>query len=445
MNKREFYLSAMRAQTFLITAWNISCFSITAEGSEDWKANPYPYRLVQMGNGHYYVNPEDTTELLKIEDSVAGKPLFARNEAVPLEPGDLPNVTSAILTTYGNILANALMVFYPFGNKIPFITGRFSAKTVEEIITPRLKERPSEQSIEPDPDLEHPDPSKHPIYIDEYLKFCDGAFSLVAYTQLFTPANTRKTMTAPPGIVEARNKLIEQYKGRLHDRAVVAEIGAKLREIDAAYLKGDRGEDFLTSKKSREIVRPRLFLMYGAETGIEEKVEVDLIERSLSEGWDVNKFPSMNNAQRAGSFNRGKQTELGGEAVKDLFRATGNLKISSEDCGSKVGLPSFFTEKQGSSIIGFTAINDDGSNTKITADNVGNYLGKQIRLRSPMTCKNPVTDYCSTCLGERLANNPTSLSMAVADYGSAFLAIYMSAAHSKGIQVAKLDIKRQMM
>lgn len=444
MNKKQFYLQALMAETYLTTAWNISCFSISGEGSEAWKANPYPYRLVQLGNGHHFVNPEDTTQLIKIEDSVPGLPLFHRREAVMLEAGELPNVKENILTTYGNLFANMLMTTRPFKDKIPFITGRFSAKKVEELFTKRLAERPADWTQE-EHDKQYPDPTKAPIYIDEYLKFCDGTFSLVAYTQLFTPANTRKTMTSPPGIVEARAKLIAQYKGRLHDRAVVAEIGEKLREIDAAYLKGDRGEDFLISKKSREIVRPRKFLMYGAEQGIEENVEVDLIERSLAEGWDIDKFPSLNNALRAGSFNRGKQTELGGAATKDLFRATSNLKISSEDCGSTFGLPAFYSVGEAEKILGFSAIEQDGTPTKITEENVGNYLGKAIRLRTAMTCKNPVSDYCAVCLGERLANNPTSLSMAIADYGSTFMGIFMSAAHSKGIQVARLDIKRQLM
>lgn len=442
MNKREFYLAAINAEAFLTTAWNISCFSIIAEGAEDWKKNPYPYRIVQMGNGYYFVNPSDTTELVKIEDAPAGKPLLQRLEGVTVAAGELPNVNKDIFTTYSNILANALMVIRPFKNKVEFITGRFSAKKIEALLEKRLVERP--ENWDGSPEEIAGDPLQAPIYIDEYLKYCDGAFSLVAYTQLFTPANTRKTMTPPPGIVEARNALVEQYKGRLHDRAVVAEISTKLRELDAAYLKGDRGEDFLISKKSREIVRPRKYLMYGAETGIEEKVDVDLIERSLTEGWDVNKFPSMNNALRAGSFNRGKQTELGGAAVKDLFRASGNLKISSEDCGSTIGLPSIIEESEKARFVGFTVVDEDGASIKLTDENVGSYLGKRIRVRSPMTCKNPVTDYCSVCLGDRLANNPTSLSMAVADYGSAFLAIYMSAAHSKGIQVARLDIKRQM-
>lgn len=446
MNKREFYLKALAADTYLITAWNIACFSITAEGSEEWKKKPYPYRLVQLPNAHYFVNPDNTEELVLLDDSKAGQPLFARNELIHLEPSELPNVYSALDTTYGNVLANQILLVRPFDRKIPFMAGRISTKKIETIVEQRLQERPATNELAESEAIVVSDPLKAPIYVDEYLKFCDGAFSLVAYTQLFTPADTRKTMTQPPGLIEYRNKLLEENKGRLHDRAVVADIAKKLQAYDAEYLKGDRGgEDFLTSSKSREIVRPRLFLMFGAEAGIEEKVDVELIDRSLTEGWDVSKFPAMNDGSRAGSFNRGKQTELGGEAVKDLFRASGNLKISSPDCGSTVGLPSFFRESDADRMLGFSVIEDNGTVTKITRENVGSYVNREIRMRSPMTCKNDHTDYCGVCLGDRLTNNPTGLSMAVADYGSAFLDIYMKAAHAKAIQVAKLNIKDQLM
>lgn len=457
MKKQEFYLKALAADTYLITAWNIACYGIVAEGADEWKKKPYPYRLVQMPNGHYYVNPENTTELLKIEDSVPGKPLFVRNELIVLNPGDLLNVSETVETTYGNTFVNQLLLVRPFGKKIPFMKGRISPKKIEKIIELRLAERPAnwagngEQQLTESPEvfvgskeIDEANPLKAPIYVDEYLMFANGAFSLVAYTQLFTPADTRKTITGPPGAIELRNMLIEQNKDHLHDRAVVASIANKLIELDTAYLKGDRGLDFLTSDKLRKIVRPRLHLMYGAETGIEEKVDVDLIPKSLGEGWDVSKFPELNNALRAGSYNRGKQTEMGGEAVKDLFRASGNLKISSPDCGSTVGLPSFIKKEDGDRIVGFTVI-ENGGLTKITHDNVENYVDRLISLRSAQTCKNTHTDYCSICVGDRLANNPTSMSMAVGDYGAAFLDIYMSAAHSKGIQVQRLSIKDQLM
>ena len=141
MKKREFYLKALANGAYLTTAWNIACYSIVAENSDAWKSNPYPYRLVQLPNAHYFVNPDDTSELLMIEDSVGGKPLFVRNEVVQLEPGDLANVNQPITTLYGNILANQVMLVRPFGNKIPFLLGRISTKKIEKIIEQRLMEQ----------------------------------------------------------------------------------------------------------------------------------------------------------------------------------------------------------------------------------------------------------------------------------------------------------------
>lgn len=445
MNKREFFLKAMAANCYQNTAWNITAFSVVSEDPNAWMQKPLPYRLVQMPNGFFFVDPENMGRLQRIDDGVPGQPLFRALEPLFLDPGDLPNVYEATATTYGNALANMITLVYGFGGKIPFVTGRMNIGKIEGIIEKRLTEDPEGHNEDVPEHMGETVPTgKEPLYVSEYLRYCNGTFSTVAYTQLFTPAVTEKTMTAPPGVTELRNKLVKQFQGRLHDRAVVAHIVAELQKLDAEYLKGDRGEGFLISDKSRKIVRSRLFLSYGAENGIEEKVDVDYIQPALVEGWDLEAFPAMNNALRAGSYNRGKQTELGGESVKDILRATGNIKIAAQDCGTTLGIPEIIVKGDEHNLIGFTVIEDDGTNTKITEDNVGSYMGRVIKKRSSMTCKMEKTDLCATCLGDRLGNSPTGLSMAAADYGSTFLAIYMSAAHSKGIQVAKLDWKRQL-
>lgn len=454
MNKREFFLRACEAGAYKKTSWNTSIFSMVFEGPDDWKSDPFPYRLVQLPHGHHYVDPDNTDQLIRIEDTPVGKPLFRALEAIGLEPNDIPNVRKPIVTTYGNCLANYLMLVYAFGDKIPFQTGRISIKKIEAIIEQRLVDSNTPEnvdtssgfvSVDGDTTLATiaRDPDNEPIYIDEYLRYCNGAFSTVAYTQVFTPAATKKTMTAPPGIIELRDKLVAENKDRLHDRAVVAGIVAKLQEADAEYLKGDRGLGFLVSDKSRKIVRSKMFLAYGAETGIEEKIDVDFVQRSLTEGWDIDKFASMNNSLRAGSYNRGKQTELGGEAVKDILRATSNMRISGEDCGSTIGVGDQYIAKNIDRLIGFTVIDGDAQ-TKVTRANAGEYIGKRIVRRTPLTCKMEKTDFCSVCLGDRLSNSPTGLSMAIADLGSAFLGIFMSAAHSKGIKATRLNIFPQL-
>jgi hypothetical protein len=49
-----------------------------------------------------------------------------------------------------------------------------------------------------------------------------------------------------------------------------------------AYLKGDEVKPVI-SNKSKNIVRKKMFLMLGAEMGLEEKVGVNLITNSLAE------------------------------------------------------------------------------------------------------------------------------------------------------------------
>lgn len=445
MNKREFYLEALRAGTYKKTAWNISCFALTQEAPNAWQEDPYPYRLVQKPNGFYFVSP-DNGELVFLEDSIPGEPLFLALEPVELGVGDTDNVYTPVETTYGNLLANYIDIIYGLGGKVPFITGRFNSDDIEKIITPRLSDEWEDRlgvvikagvnTVE--------EAMASPVYLSELKNFCDAAFSVVAYTQVFTPADSEKTLTGPPGLIEFRQSLIDKYKDKLHQRETVGQIAKELVAFDAEYLKGDVAEGFLISKKSRNIVRMKMHLMYGAETGIEEKVDVTLIQKSLAEGWDINQFPELNNALRAGAFNRGKQTESGGEAFKDLIRAAANFKINVQDCGSKYGMG--ITTGRKDWLIGFSAIIEGGKSVRIDNNNVGEYLNKYVRLRSPAFCKGDgtTTSLCVTCCGDRLSKNPTGVAVAVADYGSAFLAIFLGAAHSKGISLKKLDIRRLM-
>ena len=443
MKKLELFILAMAAEEYRRSAWVISAFSMIAEDRDAWKKEPYPYRISQQPDGHYFVDPTQNNQLTLIEDAPASLPPFHIKEAIVLNAGDLPNVTSTVTTNYGTALVNAIVLCYPFKNKIPYIAEKFNPAMLEKIITKRFQDTPEDPALRDD---------KH-IYVDEYLKFTDAMFSLEAYTQLCVPAYTEKSLSQCPGIYALRDQLIEKYKDRLHDPATIAVIDAALIAFYKEWLKGDESEGFLIEKKSIDIVRKRLLMMHGAETGLEDNVDVVLIKNSLSEGWDISAFPAMNNSLRAGSFNRGQQTELGGVAVKELLRAASNLRVTDNDCGSTMGVDIVTGPSDQDKLIGFTAIEKVStktaqfvgdsqisfSNTKITEDNVGTYLGKKVTLRSPMFCQLEKTDYCRTCVGDKLASSPTGLPTVVSAYGSAFLATFMSAAHSKALSLAKMN------
>lgn len=428
MKKIDFFLQAMKAGEYRRTAWVISAFSLIAEGPEDWKKDPYPFRIVQTPAGHFYVHPE-TKELVALEGTEGGQPPFTMRAKVALKPGHVENLFEEVITTYGNILFNYIAVIWPFGKKIPFQTGSVTAGKMEGLIVHRLRDNPKDPADRKDEE----------IYVDEYLKFCDAMFGLSAYTQLCVPACTPKTITAPPGVKELRERLLEENKDRLHDPAVIAAIDAQLVKYLKDWMKGDPGMGFLIKDKSFSNVRRKLYLMGGAQTGMDDgNPEVALVKTSLSEGWDPEMFAAMNTESRAGSFSRGALTELGGEATKWLFRASSNMTVTIDDCGSTTGVEITAVKGEESKLIGFSAILDDKS-VMITREDVGNYLGKRLFLRSPMYCKAPKTDFCKVCVGEKLATNPTGLSTAIAEYGSVFLTTSMKSMHNSSLVLKKMD------
>lgn len=438
MNKAEFFLAAMHAEEFRRRAWVISAFSLIQEGHDAWKKDPYAYRIVQTPSGHFFVDPDNGNQLTMIADAKAGEPIFHVKEHVSLQLGDVVNLQTALTSTYGRLLFNYTALIYPFGGKIPYVNQQITPSQLEAIILPRLKDDLKEGEV---PEIQARSLSGRDIYVSEYLAFCDAMFSLAGLTQLCVPAATRKSMVPAPGIKELRIKLIAENKDRLHDPAVIAKIDAELVAYDRAYLKDDASMGFLIGKKSFDIVRKKQFGMHGAETGLSEGVEVELIERSLSEGWDISKFPAMNNSLRAGSYNRGAQTMLGGESVKWLLRASSNITAKADDCGSRMGNVVKIDGKNLDFLIGFHVVTDTGSIEVPDEEAAKQYVGKTVMVRSPMYCQLEKTDYCKCCVGARLGANPTALSSAVSEYGSAFLSIYMAAAHGKALQLAHMDFK----
>ncbi len=427
MNKKELFIKAMKDGLYKKLEWVVSAFSISKETDSE-----FAYKIKTNTTGHYYLDPNNLKEYIKIEDGIENVPLFNAKETLDITPDDIINLSEPITTTYGNLLANYILLVYPFGKKIPYINKKINLSKIEDVILPKFKSNPA-------PGVEREEDS---IYVDEYLALGNAVIYSCSFAQLFTWGLTEKIIIPPEWVKEEKAKLIEKYKDRLNEAAVVAIIDAELIKKYKEYIKGDPGANFLISSKSTDTVAKKKYLMVGGELGLsEDTVNVTLVQNSLAEGWDINAFPEMINTLRAGSYNRGAQTVLGGVAVKGLLRASANLNVTEDDCGSRLGMVADIDSNNLSRFVGLSIILKDDTKILQTEEDVGQYLGKRIMVRSPMYCKLDKTDYCKICLGQRLANNPEGLSIAVSEYGSTFLSIFMKGAHSKSLQLAKMNWK----
>jgi hypothetical protein len=435
MNRREFFLKAMNAGEYKRKAWVISAFSLVKEIPDAWKKDPYMYRIVQTPAGYFFIDPEKGGSLSMLDDALPGVPPFSFKDHLDVKAKEIPNVFEDITTTYGNVLFNYTCLVFPFRDKVKFVLGRVSAAKLEQQVLDRVVD------LKPGQERSKENGLDGTLYVDEYVKFCEAMFHMAGYTQLCVPALSKKAMVAPPGLVELRTRLLNENKDRLHDPAVIASILKELVEFDKAYLKDDSSYGFLapSANKSFGVVRSKLFLMHGAETGFGDGSTMDLVQNSLSEGWNVDKFPAMMDSLRSGSYNRGAETQLGGEAVKWLLRASSNMAVVKEDCGTHLGLPLFVDKKNVKKLAGFSVITKEGV-VKVPDDEAaGQYLGKFVVLRSPMFCKLDKTDYCAVCVGDRLSINPTALSAAVAEYGTTFMLISMKKMHGTVLATHRMN------
>lgn len=426
MNAKEYYLKAMQKGLFKNRDWVFSCFCLQKQSQDKIKLQPY--QIVQMPNGHYYYNENLKLEL--IEGTSGDRPLMHAKDVFELNVGDLINVKKRIVTTAGNILFNCCSIISAFGSKIEFITGKVSVSSIEEMLAPLIKSIP-EDGIR----------DEKSIYVDEYLRFCDSFNYLTEFNLIFTQALTEKAITQAPGTIELRNKLVEENKDHLDDPLVVAKIEKALLEYDTQYLKGDKSKDFLISKKSRDVARRKLFLDYGSDVGLTDSFKADMIQKSLSEGWQIEKMPTMINALRAGSYNRGAETQLGGEAVKWLYRASSNINILDTDCQSSIGITELIDKNNVKTLVGKRVINGTQTTLIETKDQADSYLGKVITRRTPLYCKLPSTDWCRYCLGETLGTNKDGAAVAVSSLGSAILNLSLKAFHSSGISTHSTQLK----
>lgn len=434
MDKASLFLAAMNAGLFKQKVWVIQAFSLTRESPEAYLEDPYPYRIVALPNGYHYVSPDHSRQLIKIDDAVVGTPLFRFNEVIHVPDNVVPTVLEPIETMYGIVLVNYIMVLDPLHNKIPFQQGVITARNIEKLILSRLVD--DAIALE----SKETDPFKQPISVSERVAQADATFYLTGFAQIATPSATEKTMTAAPGILELRAKLLAENRDNLGDPAVIAKISAQLQAYDREYLKGDRGNDFLAIDpgKSFGIIRAKRFGMIGGQKGLADN-DFDIVQNSLDEGWDLNSFVAMNNTSRSGSYDRGADTQLGGESVKWLLRASSNINILiNTDCGTKLGNPQVITNDKHNTI-GFSVVTEQGA-VELTHDNYDQYLGKRVMIRSPMFCVSKYTDICGVCAGPRLSASPTGASNSISQYGNTFMRLKLKSMHGSQLKIAEIDL-----
>lgn len=433
MSFRDYFLMCLDLGNHRHMSWVLTVFTALSRESYS-EVTDHPCPLVPDDDGHWMSRSPDGNEVIRIEGlsrykSVSPLAPVSVYDELPLQPGDLPNLDKPLVSTYGIAFLNMLAVAEPFGGKIPYINGTFMPSDIERIIEKRLV------------DDDTPDPAPDAITVTEMHRFNEAVTMACQYANIVVPAASAKTMQTDPAVYARRKELMEQYKDRLDDPVVQTLITDELIKMDREWMKGDIGDGFFYKSKSYDVVRKKLFLTVGSESGF--GVQGPMIAESLSEGWDPTNLPYIVNGIRDGSYNRGAQTEKGGEATKFNYRIFQNSRVLDEDCGSLRGLPTVITDSIRASYVDNSVV-DNGKIVRLTEENIDKYMNRVVAVRSPAYCLATAPDFCRVCLSHRMAETPEALASYAAEIGSMFMGIAMSAMHGKKLSVARFDIEKQL-
>lgn len=463
MNKLDYFLRALNGGAYLYKEWIIECFGIvrllpkpngelvrySAIPADEKESLPYrftdepdlyafekyPYQLFNDNGKVVYADPEENAwvELEELTARMAKRePFFRFLDRISLPKRAIPNLLEAIEnTTYGNLLLNMVVLVYSFGDRIPYQSGKFSLKKVEMIIAELTQSLPEEGQPR--------DPKA--IYVDELdQRYYHAAYSTTGWMSLGVPAATPYTITVSPEIRKLRKELLEKYIDDLQNPATIAKIMKALIDADKDFQANDPDKGFLQPGKTFDVVRAKQFLMHGIEYDFTDRSKITVIERSLSEQWDITKLPQMANSLIDGSYNRGAMTALGGELAKVFQRFFLSTVISMEDCKTKLGR---FRDLDKDNIQSYHGTYAQGPNKDvlITIDNEKEFIGKRVLLRSPMYCAATEGNFCIHCMGENFRNREQSLPAVATEIGNRLMYIMMSRMHGVALKVEKMDWK----
>lgn len=461
MNKLDYFLRALNGQAYLYKEWIIECFGIVRlypkpEGelvrysalADDVKETlpyrfsdepdrygfeRYPYQLFNDGGRVVYADPEENA-WVEVEELTAQQkarePFYRFLDRIDLPLRAIQNVLQPVKqTTYGNLMLNQCVLVYSFGDRIAYQEGKFSLKKVEAIIAELATSVP-EDGVVRDPKA---------IYVDEIdQRYYHAAYNTTGWLSLGVPAATPYTITVSPEIRQLRKELLEKHIDDLNNPVTIAKIMKVLIDADKEFQAGDPNKGFLQPGKTFDVVRAKQFLMHGIEYDFTDRSKITVIERSLSEQWDITKLPQMANSLIDGSYNRGAMTALGGELAKVFQRFFLSTIISMEDCKTKLGRYRDLTTENIQSYHGTYAQATNGD-VLITPDNEKTFLGKRVLLRSPMYCAAKDGNFCIHCMGENFRNREQSLPAVATEIGNRLMYIMMSRMHGVALKAEKMD------
>lgn len=349
-----------------------------------------------------------------------------------LPANTLPNQPETMLTTAGLYVFNMYVIAAAFKHKIPYINHELNAGALDDLnsdIAGLMLENKLEIKDE----------------VEVYQNNC----TFISYlTEMLMPGLSLELLKELPEVEKKKKELVKKFKDEIDagDAGFYADnIEKPLLDEAKKILENDESWDIYSIKKKPTFdnnYKSNLISVGPIRNSITDGF--DIVSNSYGDGIEIDKYQAYCNQLISGTSSRSLATARGGYMTKLCFSAFSNIPLDEvgSDCGTKKYLEMEMT-KDDSKFLLYSYIIDPKNSKKLielTPDNIKDYIGKIVKLRSPLYCI-AKGKYCNHCFGN-LYNRMgiKNMSLTLNRIGNSVLYISMKSFHDQSIKTFNLNL-----
>lgn len=358
-------------------------------------------------------------------------PVIDWTDRVSLKPNECGN-SKAITTTVGRIIFNKFIIQPRFKHLFDFVNAPITNSKLDEL-----------QGVIGRALLDDK------ISSDDMIDYLDRMQWLgLTFNTMVCGSFSPKTIEPLESVIKKKDKLLKEHEEQIKngDIYVTSKIEKELLQDARTELKGDIGLDlyecgaqgsFDNNYKNIMVMRGSMF---NPVTG-----KYDIVKNGFIHGLEKEDIPSSGTSVTNGAYPKAIGTKVAGYETKKYFSVYQNVMLGPKgsDCGSKKTLTVEITKDNVRYYL-YRYIVDKGKLVQITGDNMQQFVGKTVQMRSPMYCTS--NDICNICAGDLYYKmGLKNIGLTTASIGQNFVNLCMKSFHDARVKVSEIDLNDIML
>ena len=243
-------------------------------------------------------------------------------------------------------------------------------------------------------------------------------------------------------IEKRRDEMVKENQEGIskNDINVINKVEKEMCKYAREVLKDDSGMELYDSGQlSFDNNYKNNFIFKGAARNTLEN-KIDFIPRSFSNGLEVKNLPIIANGLVFSEYQKGVKTRTSGYMGKKILALLQMMQVDEPgtDCGTKNVIPFLITPRNKNCTL-YVYIREEGKLVLLTPENIDNYVGKYVMMRSPMACISP-NKICNKCAGEIFYKlNITNIGYFASTINFRFLNYSMKLKHDISVKLSHIN------